>query len=204
MIRKVSLFTTLTLLMALIFSACSLARSKSATVTPVGTAGTPQVPTVEGVTPSPVSPERAGSARYVLQPGSPAAVPNFLRPSAGCSWSGIAGQVFTVDEIPVTGLVVEIGGFLDGKEVLYMGLTGNSPALGPGGFEITLADHPVASQQQLFMQLFNLDGSPISPLIKLDTFNDCQKNLILVNFRETTFTDAIFLPFVHKKGFAEP
>ena len=47
---------------------------------------------------------------YALQPGSPSLLPNFANAAAGCSWQGIAGQVFDADGLPVKNLVVKAGG----------------------------------------------------------------------------------------------
>ncbi len=119
---------------------------------------------------------------YIVQPGTPARLANFLQPNAGCNWTGVAGQIFNTNELPVTGVVVEVGGKLEGSDILRLTLSGGSQTLGPGGFEIPLTDHVVASQQELYIQLFDLDGNPLSDQFFFDTYPSCEENLVLINF----------------------
>jgi hypothetical protein len=112
---------------------------------------------------------------------------NFVHPDAACNWMGIGGQVFGRDDKPVSGLIVEVGGTLGGEPVLLLALTGGSSVLGPGGYEITLADKTIASQQTLWLQLYDLNGAPQSEQISFDTISgegSCDKNLIIINFSE--------------------
>ena len=64
--------------------------------------------------------------KYIVQPGTPLAVANFAQSEAGCNWSGIGGQVFSADGEPVTNLVIDIEGKLDGQEVLFLAITGTA------------------------------------------------------------------------------
>lgn len=132
-----------------------------------------EVSGVAGATDAPV---------YVVQPGTPAKLENFLQPAAGCNWTGVAGQVFDINDMPVTGLVVEVGGKLEGSDILRLTLSGGSQALGPGGFEIPLTDHVVASQKELYIQLFDLNSTPLSDKFFFDTYPNCEQNLVLINF----------------------
>jgi hypothetical protein len=131
-----------------------------------------------------IAPEAGALATpvYIVQPGTPAKLANFLQPAAGCNWTGVAGQVFNTDDRPVTGLIVEVGGKLEGSDILRLTLSGGSQTLGPGGFEIPLADHVIASQQELYIQLFDLDGNPLSDQFFFDTYPNCEQNLLLINF----------------------
>ena len=142
--------------------------------------------------------------QYVVQAGTPANTANFVKPDLGCDWMGVGGQVFNKSEKPVTGLIVEVSGSLDGNPVLLLTLTGGSTVLGPGGYEISLADQPIASQESLGLQLFDLTGSPLSEKVLFDTSADidaCEKNLVIINFREISsgFLDQ-YLPLVFKNG----
>ena len=119
---------------------------------------------------------------FIVQPGTPAKLENFLQTGAGCNWTGVAGQVFDTNDFPVTGLIVEVGGKLEGSDILRLTLTGGSQTLGSGGFEIPLTDHVVASQKELYVQIFNLDGIALSDQIFFDTYASCQENLVLINF----------------------
>lgn len=125
--------------------------------------------------------------RFVQQTGTPVGTTNFLHPDAGCSWMGVGGQVFSQNERPINGLIVEAGGTLDGSPLLLLTMTGDSTALGPGGYEIKLADKPVASEGSLWLQLHDLNGNPQSEKIFFDTYGGeggCDKNLVIINFTE--------------------
>jgi hypothetical protein len=133
---------------------------------------------------------------YGLQSGTPALLQNFINTN-GCNYLGVGGQVLKLNGDAVSGLVVEITGTLSGKNILNLALTGNAQNLGPGGYEIKIGDQPVASNGTLKIQVFDLSGQPQTPLIAFETFADCNKNFILVNFSEQyTIKTFILLPFV--------
>jgi len=140
------------------------------------------------------------TTRYFLQIGSPVAMANFIAPEAGCNWLGVGGQAFDIHGNPVTNLVVEVGGTLEGREVFHLALTGNSPNLGIGGFAINLANHAVASSGTLWILLYDLTGEPLTSKIGFSTYADCTKNFILVNFveRNADFVDRVKLPLILK------
>jgi hypothetical protein len=134
-----------------------------------------------------VSAAAAGLPFYQMQVGSPAHLENFARPEA-CNWMGIAGQVFDSAGKPVNSLVVVVGGTLNGRTVSNQGTTGNSPAYGPGGYEIDLGLVPENSTQTIWIYVTDPQGRVLTPQYYLNTFADCQKNLILANFQQ-------FLPY---------
>lgn len=133
---------------------------------------------------------------YHVQEGTPAAVPNFLFPEKGCDWTGVAGQVFGKGGVPVPDLVVEVSGVVGGKEILKLGLTGDAPSLGPGGYALTLGDAPFDSARELQIQVLDLEGKELSPMIPFDTYGDCQKNLIVMNFVRERAPSVQYLPYV--------
>jgi hypothetical protein len=135
---------------------------------------------------------------YRLQSGTPAGLQNFLN-SDGCNYLGVGGQVFKLNGAAVSGLVVEITGTLNGKNVLYLGLTGNAQDLGPGGYAVKIGTQPVDSRGTLKIQMYDLNGAPQTPLIPFDTYVDCTKNFILVNFSESyPVKTLILLPVMRK------
>lgn len=121
---------------------------------------------------------------YRPQPGTPAALANFVQPSAGCNWMGVGGQAFNLSGQAVSQLVVEVGGKISGSDVFHLALTGNEPNLGPAGFLITLSDHPIATNASLWILLYDLAGQPLTNKIYFSTYQDCTRNFILVNFVE--------------------
>lgn len=134
---------------------------------------------------------------YVVQPGTPTQVTNFLFPDAGCSYLGIAGQVFDINGQPVQGLIVEVSGVLDGNEVLQLVLTGSSTRLGQGGYEIRLAERALASEGTLNIQVLDLAGLALSDAIAFNTSAACDANQILLNFTATKieYDETIYFPF---------
>jgi len=121
---------------------------------------------------------------YFPQKGTPAYIANFARPAKGCNWMGVAGQVFGPDGIPVLNLIVTVKGILGETGVDIFSMTGlaKGDPYGPGGYEIKLANQATASTGSLTIQVFDLDAKPLSSPLTFDTFSDCGKNLVIINF----------------------
>jgi hypothetical protein len=122
------------------------------------------------------------TAWYVLQPGSPVATNNIFHPELGCNWLGLGGQIFAESGQSVGMLVVELGGSHNGKEVNGLTLTGSAVQWGPGGYEFQVDNQPSASQGELWLRVMSLAGDPLSDRIYIDTYGDCERSAILVNF----------------------
>lgn len=135
-------------------------------------------PTRTGPTPKPTITRSAFT--YDLQTGTPTYLANFINTS-GCNWFGIVGRAFGLDGNPVINLTVHLeGGGIDADVV-----TGSGPsALGPGGYQFPISDHPIATTDTYKIQLRNNSGTPLSDVIAVRTFGDCAKNLVLVNFTQ--------------------
>ena len=114
---------------------------------------------------------------FLMQTGTPVQIPNFVQPDAGCSWTGVGGQVFNQGGEPVTGIVIRVTGSLNGSAIDAFAVSGGSIKFGAGGYEIELARSAVASKNTLYMQLIDLGGAPRSPLLALETSADCSANL---------------------------
>jgi hypothetical protein len=69
-----------------------------------------------------------------------------------------------------------------GDPVNNLAMTGLAPQYGAGGFEITLADKVFASSSDLWIQLLDQQNLPLSDRVYFNTFDDCQKNLIIIYF----------------------
>ena len=124
---------------------------------------------------------------YQVQVRNPLYLENFVHPDQGCDWLGAAGQIFNAEGAVVKDIVIRAGGKLNGVEILEtMTMPLADPEMdksyGPGGFELQFAESPSASEGQVWIQLFDLGGEPLSEKIFLDTYDNCQKNLILLNF----------------------
>jgi hypothetical protein len=123
---------------------------------------------------------------FELQQGSPSAIAAAeFHQVAGCDWSGVAGQATSMNGEAVRGLFVQLGGSMPGVEsVDKLVMTGLAPQYGQGGFEITLADKLIASSGTLWVQLLDAQNLPLSEKIYFNTYDDCQKNLVIIYFSQ--------------------
>jgi hypothetical protein len=138
------------------------------------TSGTPAV---AGIT---------GSFAFEVQQGSPSAIAGAeFHPEAGCNWLGVAGQATSLNGEAVKGLFVQLGGSMPGVASMdNLVMTGLAPQYGQGGFEFTLADKLVASEGTMWIQLLDQQNLPLSDRIYFNTYDDCQKNLIIIHFTQ--------------------
>jgi len=104
----------------------------------------------------------------------------------GCNWLGVGGQAVDMSGAPVVGLIVRIGGILPGVTLPdpLMSLTGVALNYGRAGYEFTLADHPIASLGSLWIQLLDSSGTPLSEQFFFETYDSCDKNLIIIDFKQ--------------------
>ena len=138
--------------------------------------------------PQPTQTETPSSAyRYQMQ-GSPVAITASIFNSdlVDCEWMGVAGQVHDMQDRPVTGILVLLGGRLEGENADQTTLTGTALNYGPAGYEFKLSDHVVASTGRLWIQLVDQSYIPLSAKVYFDTFAEesCGQNLIIINFRQ--------------------
>jgi hypothetical protein len=136
---------------------------------------------------------------YVLQQGSPVAVPNFSRPELGCNWLGVGGQVFDRRGQPKKSIIVEVGGSLAGIDINKIVVSGGAAVYGEGGYELTLAERPIGTDGTLWIQLYDIAGEPLSERYYFSTYNDCAQNLILINFNEVLAQPyGVWLPIIER------
>jgi len=102
----------------------------------------------------------------------------------GCNWEGVAGQVFDLAGIPIQNLILHLEGSWAGNAVSTEKLSGSASQYGPAGYEFLLGTQTRDSTQALWIQVFDATHKAISARIYLDTYNDCARNLILVNFNQ--------------------
>ncbi|NPV84379.1 MAG: hypothetical protein HPY45_00020 [Anaerolineae bacterium] len=121
---------------------------------------------------------------YTLK-APPAAIQAFHLPAEKlCHWSGVGGQVIDIQNRPATGILVQLGGYLNRAYYNQTSLTGTALQYGPAGYEFTLGEELKASRKGLWVQLVDQSLYPLSEKVYFDTFNDCSKNLILINFKQ--------------------
>ncbi|MBE9524967.1 MAG: hypothetical protein IMY76_07690 [Chloroflexi bacterium] len=135
---------------------------------------------------------------YAVQLGSPVAMPNWSHTELGCNLVAVAGQVFGQDGAPELGIIIETGGSIGEQTILGLSVTGVIDLYGPGSYEIHLADHTVSTQGDIWIQIKGTSGEVLSPKIYFDTYEDCDKNLILMNFVkvEPYSIYKVFLPWI--------
>ncbi len=122
---------------------------------------------------------------FILQSEPKAIDSTLFSPARGCQWMGVAGQAFDLKNSPVPlGIEVQLAGVLDGKPILITSLTGTATLYGLSGYEITLADKPIASRGSLWIRLVDQAGLALSDRVYFDTFADCSRNLIIINFKQ--------------------
>jgi hypothetical protein len=140
-------------------------------------------------TPSPLPAEPTvtsppGGYAFVVKDGSPSAIASStFHPELGCDWSGVAGQATSLNGESLQGLFVQLGGSLpDTSAVENLAMTGLATQYGVGGFEFTLAHSLLASSGALWIQLLDTQSLPLSDRIYIDTYADCEKNLVIIQF----------------------
>lgn len=117
--------------------------------------------------------------------GEPESMSSVLfRQELGCDWLVIAGQVWDLQDKPVTGLTLHLFGELAGFSIDRYVLTGSAPAYGESGYEFALEGMVADSKDSLFIQLVDADGLPLSIPYSIETFNDCLRSRIVVNFKK--------------------
>jgi hypothetical protein len=127
----------------------------------------------------------AGGYPFQLQGEPTGMASTIFKPDSGCSWLGVAGNVYDLQGRPVQGLVVRLGGAYQGKYIKeQFTLTGLARSYGESGFEFTIANVPEESYHTLWIQLYDQADIPFSEKIYFDTYADCNRNLILINFRQ--------------------
>lgn len=164
----------------------------TATIAPTQTSVLPTAtlePTAEATAQPSATPEPSPTVQpliYNLQDGSPAYLDATLfRPEQACNFMGVFGQVFGVDDAPLTGVRVQVAGTLNNEAVDKLGLTGAATQYGAGAYyEIQLGNAPLASENALQIVLLNENGEPLSSSTAFNTRGECSQNLILINFKQ--------------------
>lgn len=152
------------------------------------TANTPFViilPTESVIAPTPDPRYTADPFTFKVQPGSPAIYSSsVMQPELGCKWLGVGGNVVDLQGAPIVGLRVQLYGSLRGEIKQEVSLTGTISRYGPAGYEIVLANVPVMTKHTLWIQLLNQAGGVLSDKVYFDTYDTCDKNLTIINFKQ--------------------
>ena len=146
----------------------------------------PTLTTIGEATDTPGPTSTPGPMSFELQPGDPQAIPaRVYHPGIGCNFMGVSGQALDVRDNAVEGMVVQLGGTLEGRTFATQTTLTGLVLSSDGRYEFTIADHPITSKNTLWVQLLDQSGLvSMSAKIYFDTFDDCERNLIIVNFRQ--------------------
>jgi hypothetical protein len=138
----------------------------------------------DGITPTVTRKPNSSAYAFTVQT-DPSPISSVLyRPEWGCDWLGLAGNAVDLQNSPVTGIRVQVGGFLGANSIDYLSLTGTALQYGRAGYEFTLAEKPAASYGTLWVQLLDQSDLPLSDKIYFNTFDSCDQNLIIINFKQ--------------------
>jgi hypothetical protein len=107
-----------------------------------------------------------------------------IHQDAACNWQGIGGTVVDANNADMIRMTVRLVGYYNGKSKNELTVSSIAPAYGKSGFEFVLGTTPISSKGELYLQLLDQAGLPLSDNIYIDTFNDCSKNLVLVRLKK--------------------
>lgn len=104
--------------------------------------------------------------------------------AGGCTWQGIGGQVFDLNNQGVTGLQIHISGPGLGEGGAGVSVqTGSNTLYGPSGWEQMVAS--ATNSETYFVEIRSSQGTQLSQSVQVTFSNNCAQNLALVNFEQT-------------------
>jgi hypothetical protein len=107
-----------------------------------------------------------------------------IHPDLACNWQGVGGTVVDSNNADMSGMVIRLVGNYNGKSKSEPTVSGVAPAYGKSGYEFFLGTVPISSRGELYLQILDQAGLPLSDNIYIDTYNECSKNLVLVRFKK--------------------
>lgn len=117
--------------------------------------------------------------------GTPEALTHTLfHPQYACEdFLFIGGQVWDLQDSPLIGLLVHLGGSYGGASVDLDSETGSALVYGRSGYEFALENKQI-TEDQLFIELRSAGGEPLSEPTFLHISPECDSNLIIVNYKQ--------------------
>jgi hypothetical protein len=107
-----------------------------------------------------------------------------IHPEAACNWQGVGGTIVDANNADMLRMTIRLVGFYNSKTKNELTVSSIAPAYGKSGYEFFLGTVPISSKKELYIQILDQAGLPLSDNIYIDTFNDCSKNLVLVRFKK--------------------
>jgi len=130
-------------------------------------------------TPSPTATPKAPFSATVTYIDS-----TIIHPEAGCNWQGVGGTIVDANNADMLRMTIRLVGFYNSKTKNELTVSSIAPAYGKSGYEFFLGTVPISSKAQLYIQILDQAGLPLSDNVYVDTFNDCSKNLVLLRFKK--------------------
>jgi hypothetical protein len=93
-----------------------------------------------------------------------------------CNWASIAGSVTNSSNDPLPGFGIRVAG----QGVSATVYSGTNSTFGAGGYELNLGSAPIVSNYTV--QLVTTGGAPLSPDVAITTRDECNQNVVVVNF----------------------
>lgn len=121
---------------------------------------------------------------FALQAAPSAVRSDTFKPETGCSWQGVAGQVLDMQGRHLVNIGIMLKGTYNGKTLSTQTISGTHTEYGDSGYEFQLGDTPIDSTGLLSIQLVDQSGMPLSEQVLFNTYATCDKNLVLINFKQ--------------------
>ena len=125
---------------------------------------------------------------------TPTYLSNFMNPDVSCNDIEIVGQVFDKDGLPLNDLVVILRPLNTDATEEFIGYSGAFPDIGPAGYQIKYPGKEL--EESVSIQLFNKAGESVSDLYTFNTYSDCERNFVILNFSFDDKYIHIFFPII--------
>jgi hypothetical protein len=145
---------------------------------------TPTITVTSTATPTPTSTATEKPMPFILK-GTPQPVSvKMMHPSWNCDSLVIGGQVWDLQDAPLIGKTVHLGGAYGDDLVELFALSGKATIYGVSGYEFVMDNKLIASNDTLWIRLEDGSGMPLSSITYLNISTSCQENLIIINFKQ--------------------
>ncbi len=135
-------------------------------------------------TPTPTVTATEKPMPFVLK-GTPQSLSGIMfSPSFSCDKLVIGGEVTDLQDAPVIGKTLHLGGTYGDDMINRFVLTGAAQRFGESGYEFILENKLIVSSGTLWIRLEEESGMPLSGITYIDISDSCQGNLILINFKQ--------------------
>jgi len=110
--------------------------------------------------------------------------PSYIEYGGGCSGIFVAGNVVDINDRPVVLMTVRATGTIGEQTIDLDVLSGSHTEYSESGWEIQLSDQMINTSGMITIGLYAQGNKfdPISDLVVINTYDDCSRNLAVVNF----------------------